>query len=96
MTSRYNIFAYIACHHLNLPDIQKRDIAEYVANTIANIRKAAEQVPNTYVAIALDNRGAEIRTGLLKGVSRKLCNMCEKCICTYYNNILIKIIVLAL
>ena len=73
--------------------MQKRDIAEYVANTIANIRRAAEQVPNTYVAIALDTRGAEIRTGLLKGVSRKLCNVCEKCNCTYCNNMLIKIII---
>ena len=76
--------------------MQKRDIAEYVANTIANICRAAEQVSNTYVAIALDTRGSEIRTGLLKGVSRKLCNVCEKCNCTYCSNMFIKIIVLAL
>ena len=62
---------------LNLPDMQE-DV-EYVVKTIENVRRATEQVPNTYVAIALDTKGFEIRTGLLKGVSRKLCNVCEIC-----------------
>ena len=47
---------------------------EYHAETIANIRKANEnynskhKVPHQ-VAIALDTKGPEIRTGLLEGVS---------------------------
>ena len=53
--------------------MQKHGVAEKVKTTIANVRTAAEQVPNTYVAIALDTKGPEIRTGLLKGVSRKSC-----------------------
>ena len=58
--------------------MQEQGITEKVKTTIANIRKAAEQVPNTYVAIALDTKGPEIRTGLLKSVSRKLYNACVK------------------
>lgn len=40
---------------------------KYHGNTIANVRKAVLQVPDRYVAIALDTKGPEIRTGLLKG-----------------------------
>ncbi|KAL5469411.1 hypothetical protein EMCRGX_G030663 [Ephydatia muelleri] len=40
---------------------------EYHAESIANIRKAAARVPEKCVAIALDTKGPEIRTGLLKG-----------------------------
>ena len=58
--------------------MQKPGIAKYVADTITDIHRAAEQVPNTYIAIVLDTRDSEIHTGLLKGVSRKLCNVCEK------------------
>ena len=82
---------YIQHFIFNLPDMQED--AEYVAKTIANVRRATEQVPNTYVAIALDTKGSEIRTGLLKGVSRKLYNVCEICNYTYSSNMLIKIIV---
>ena len=42
---------------------------QYHAESIANIRKAAARVPEKCVAIALDTKGPEIRTGLLKGVS---------------------------
>lgn len=46
---------------------------EYHAETIVNIRKAAEEyskkIGMTYpLAIALDTKGPEIRTGLLEGV----------------------------
>ena len=58
--------------------MQERGITEKVKTAIANIRTAAEQVPNTFVAIALDTKGPEIRTGSLKGVSRKLYNVCVK------------------
>ena len=77
---------YTACHHLNLLNMQKHgtkeDMVTYegVKNTIANIREAIQKVPNSHVAIALDNKGPEIRTGWLKGVSRKLYNLCENVI----------------
>lgn len=49
---------------------------EYHAETIANIRKAVESYSkklgqNYPLAIALDTKGPEIRTGLLEGVSYK-------------------------
>ncbi|XP_065886442.1 pyruvate kinase PKM-like isoform X2 [Dysidea avara] len=42
---------------------------EYHGNTVANVRKANLQVPDRYIAIALDTKGPEVRTGLLKGGS---------------------------
>ncbi len=53
---------------LPLPD-------QYHGQTVANLRKAVEiaseelEIPNMPVAIALDTKGPEIRTGLLEGVS---------------------------
>ena len=42
---------------------------QYHAQTIANVREAVSLIPGKSVAIALDTKGPEIRTGLLKGVS---------------------------
>lgn len=47
---------------------------EYHANTIKNVREAAANVSkksgfNVPIAVALDTKGPEIRTGLLEGVS---------------------------
>ncbi len=42
---------------------------QYHKATIANVRKASERVADKNIAIALDTKGPEIRTGLLKGVS---------------------------
>ncbi len=42
---------------------------QYHAETIKNVRKAVEIVKNRSIAIALDTKGPEIRTGLLKGMS---------------------------
>ncbi len=42
---------------------------EYHGQTIVNVRKAQINCPGKGICIALDTKGPEIRTGLLKGVS---------------------------
>lgn len=48
---------------------------QYHLQTILNVREAAKVaskelgIPNLQIAIALDTKGPEIRTGLLEGVS---------------------------
>ena len=44
--------------------------SQYHAQTIVNVREAITRVDGRIVAIALDTKGPEIRTGLLKGVSQ--------------------------
>lgn len=56
-------------------------VCQYHGESIKNIREAVETItsdPLYYrpVAIALDTKGPEIRTGLVKGVS-KLCFICQ-------------------
>ena len=41
---------------------------QYHSSTIANVRTAAAELDKV-VAVALDTKGPEIRTGLLEGVS---------------------------
>lgn len=55
------------------PEIPTRFCPQYHAQSIANIREAVESFassPLSYrpVAIALDTKGPEIRTGILQGV----------------------------
>ena len=50
---------------------------EYHANTIKNVREAVANYSKKLgmtapLAIALDTKGPEIRTGLLEGVSKRL------------------------
>lgn len=54
---------------------------EYHAATIANVRTAAANMSkktgmNFPIAVALDTKGPEIRTGLLEGVKPNLCYFC--------------------
>ncbi len=42
---------------------------QYRAETITNVGKVVEIVKNRSITIALDTKGPEIKTGLLKGAS---------------------------
>lgn len=59
-------------------------IIKYHGNTIKNIREAANSLVDDFnrpIAIALDTKGPEIRTGLIKGVS--FCKSFFKLLCLY-------------
>ena len=55
--------------HTHIPHTHTHTHMQYHAQTIANVREAVSRIPGKSVAIALDTKGPEIRTGLLKGVS---------------------------
>ena len=62
----------LSCTHIHThthPHPQTHTLMQYHAQTIANVREAVSHITGKSVAIALDTKGPEIRTGLLKGVS---------------------------
>lgn len=58
---------------------------QYHSQTIQNVREAAKAasqelgIPNMPIAIALDTKGPEIRTGLLEGVSVTCLGFADSC-----------------